>query len=434
MKHRSSHSAAAALALSVCAAPAFSQSSGDSIQVYGFLAPMVDALSVKGASGTAPPAADRPSMLGPRSYNATGNGTLVRMQSSISNIGFRGSENLGAGWRANFQLETGIQVDDGSLTGGALAPSRVYNRNTRVGLSGPGGGLLLGSWDTPNAWSHLGYTNGVRNPYTGDSSDIFLTPGFNVPHSITSDSRSNSPADATFNRRQGNSIQYWSPNWAGFSFRLNYSLPEGDRTAANGARYAPSIYGLGAEYAAGPWTVRYVHQQQRNYFGLAWLGPNPAANPETAGSTATASKDINHRLIARYAIDSAWTVQGTVDYLDYRTSGVAAGSVNEYSRTAYSALLLYRKDLHVVWASYGLADDGHCSLAGSATCSTQDLGASMWSVGYRYNLSKRTDIFTSVYQVLNKANGQYGVFPRMLAGTAPGSRQSGLTLGLEHSF
>lgn len=429
--HRPHRITAAAAALALQAGTAFAQPAS-SVQIYGFLAPMIDRISVSGAAGVAP--LERPAMLGAGAYNGRGNGSLLRMQSATTNFGFRGTEDLGGGLRAVFQLESGFQVDDGTWTGSATGPLRSLNRNSRVGLAGPFGTVFAGIWDTPAAWSHLGFTNGVRNPYAGDSSSIFLTPGFNIPHSVTADTRTNGPGDATFNRRQGNSLQYWSPTWSGFSLRLAYGLPEGRRTAANGARHAPAVLGLAAEYASGPVVLRYVYQQHRDYFGLAWLGPNPAANPDAPGSTAQGSKDSNHRLIARYRIDQHWTLQGAFDRLDYRADGVAPGAVARYSRNAYSAQVLYRRALHTAWFNLGQARDGQCTRSGGGACSTRDLGAGMWSLGYRYDLSRRTDLFASVYRISNRASGQYGAFPRIAAGIAPGSRQTGVTLGVEHSF
>ena len=67
-------------------------------------------------------------------------------------------------------------------------------------------------------------------------------------------------------------------------------------------------------------------------------------------------------------------------------------------------------------------------------CSTDALGADTAAVGWRYDFSRRTDLFASAYTVRNRANGQYGAFPRSVAGIAPGSQTRGITVGLEHSF
>jgi predicted porin len=423
-------SAAAALGslVAVCGAPA--QAQDTQVQLYGFVAPMVDHLRVSGAATAAP--AQRPTLLAAGAYNGVGS-NVTRMQSSTTNWGLRVKEDLGGGLSAFVQLESGFQADDGTLTG-PPGNSRLFNRNTAVGLKGRLGTVFAGNWDTPIAWSHLGFTSGVRNPYAGDSSAIFLTPGFNIPHSATADNRTNSPTDATFNRRQGNSVQYWSPSLAGFSVRLAYALPEGDKTAANGAHYKPSVRGVGAEYANGPLLLRYVYQEHKDYFGLGWLGANTAANPDAPGSTASGSKDSDQRLIARWVLTPNWTLQGAFDRLSYRTDGVAAGAVERYSRSAWSAQGLWRQGAHGAWANVGQARDGSCATAGGGACNTEGLGARMWAAGYRYDFSKRTDVFASVYGIHNRDSGQYGPFPRAGAGIAPGARQSGLTLGMEHTF
>jgi predicted porin len=430
------------LALIACAAatmPAAAQApaaaaaapGGSSVSIYGILTPMVDVTRISGASAVAP--ANRPSMLAATAYTGNGNGRVVAMQSSTSNLGFRGTENLGGGLNVFFQLEHGLAVDSGAITG-PPGSTRFWNRNSAVGFRGGFGSVFFGIWDTPIAWSHLGLTNGVRNPYAGDSSVTFVTPGFNIAHPGVLDARTNSALDAIFNRRQGNSVQYWSPNLAGFSFRLAYSLPEGEKTAANGAKYSPTVLGVGTEYAAGKLLVRYVWQQHADYFGLAWLGPNPAANPDSAGSTANSSKDVAHRLIARWSFTPMWSLQGTFDRQTFAADNVAAGRMQRYSRDAAAVLLLMRSNPHVAWASYGQAADGRCSLAGGAVCSTNRLGASSWALGYRYDFSRRTDVFVSAYQVKNRANGQYGVFPRPIVGIAPGATYNAVTAGIEHSF
>lgn len=401
------------------------------LQIYGHLVPSIDHLRVSGAR-RAPPA-NPTTMLAAAAYTGNGNGNMTRNQSTVTGIGLRGTEDLGDGLRAFFQLESGFQVGTGALTGPA-GTSRFWNRNSAVGLRGGFGSVMFGIWDTPIAWSHLGFTSGVRNPYAGDSSAIFLTPGFNVPHSTTLDTRGNNPADATFNRRQGNSVQYWSPNWSGFSARLFYSHHEGGRVAANGQAIHPTVLGIGTEYAKGPLTLRYVYQQHEDYFGLAWLGPNTAANPDSAGSRANDATDQTHRVIVRYVLTPQWTLQGALDHQRFEVGGVAAGRVDRYSRSAWSAQVVHRQGLHTGWFNLGRADDGNCGVAGGGACSTSGLGASMWSAGYRYDLSRRTDLYASIAQVRNRANGQYGVFARSVAGIAPGSKTDSLTVGIEHSF
>ncbi len=99
-----------------------SVSDGSSVTIYGIVDTGVEHLTNVGAAG----------------------GTLTRMPgltgSLPSRLGFRGSEDLGAGLKAVFTLEMGIGLDAGSLNQGG----RVFGRQAFVGLAGPWGSVTLG--------------------------------------------------------------------------------------------------------------------------------------------------------------------------------------------------------------------------------------------------------------------------------------------------
>lgn len=78
---------------------------------------------------------------------ASGNST-PRLDSGVgpgSRIGFRGTEDLGGGLRANFMLEGGIAVD----TGGSQQGGLIFGRQSFVGLSGNGWTLSAGRQYAP---------------------------------------------------------------------------------------------------------------------------------------------------------------------------------------------------------------------------------------------------------------------------------------------
>src|SRR5258706_5254741 len=67
-----------------------------------------------------------------------------RVTSNSSNIGFRGSEDLGGGLNAFFQVESAVNFNDGTTAG------FWGSRNSGVGLrSGSWGQFFLGQWDSP---------------------------------------------------------------------------------------------------------------------------------------------------------------------------------------------------------------------------------------------------------------------------------------------
>lgn len=75
--------------------------------------------------------------------NAQG-GSLVRMPNLTglvpSRLGFRGTEDLGGGLGAFFNLEMGVALDSGSLNNGG----RAFGRASNVGIAGPFGRIILG--------------------------------------------------------------------------------------------------------------------------------------------------------------------------------------------------------------------------------------------------------------------------------------------------
>ena len=68
-------------------------------------------------------------------------GSRSRVTDNSSFFGIRGTEDLGGGLKAFFQLETGFRLDSNN--------SVFANRNSAVGLQGDFGSVLLGRWDTP---------------------------------------------------------------------------------------------------------------------------------------------------------------------------------------------------------------------------------------------------------------------------------------------
>lgn len=64
-------------------------------------------------------------------------------------FGLRGEEPLGGDFKAVWQIESNLSVDNGQ--GG------IAGRNSRVGLAGPYGLVFMGHWHTPYTESTMGY-------------------------------------------------------------------------------------------------------------------------------------------------------------------------------------------------------------------------------------------------------------------------------------
>lgn len=80
--------------------------------------------------------------------NAAGNSNVRLDNGAISNsrIGFKGTEDLGGGLKAMFQLENGFSSDTGALANGANV---IFGRQSWVGLGGSFGTVRVGRQNTP---------------------------------------------------------------------------------------------------------------------------------------------------------------------------------------------------------------------------------------------------------------------------------------------
>ena len=136
-----------------------------------------------------------------------------------SRLGFKGSEDLGDGFRAFFQVENGFALDTGTVTQGG----RFFGRQALVGLSGNWGSFSAGRQYTP-------LFNAI------DSADPFGTGLGSVNSSGIMTNLGGSRVD--------NSLVYSTPDLAGFSLTLLAAAGEGVTGKSFGAdvRYTAPKY------------------------------------------------------------------------------------------------------------------------------------------------------------------------------------------------
>jgi len=430
---------------SAFALPLLAHADGNSLQIYGTI--NTDYETVR-ASGASPAAALPAGQLGvaPTGVNVPGRD---RVTSNSSNIGFRGVEDLGAGMSAIFQVESAVGFDNQATFGANTANGTAVGggwgtRNTRLGLAGPWGTAFLGQWDTPykvlSGEVDPMYFTGIA--YTGA---IIGTPGFGVGPVTNGNVTLNAAgttlangANASFERRQGNSVQYWTPAYKGLSGRIAYSANE-SRTSDSAAlaQMNPSIWGLNVAYEHGPLYLGYGYERHKDYFGLSALVPAAQAVPVAAAgrSPSVSSHDTGNKFVARYAIGN--TKLGLIyERLEYEQSNSAAALANfkSYDRDAFALTATHDLGRGTIRALYGKAMSGDCSLVGGAACSTNGLGAQQYSLGYSYSLSKRTDLYGFYTRVANESGATYQFANAAGIGAAAGASSSGYALGMRHSF
>ncbi|MCX7196541.1 MAG: porin [Proteobacteria bacterium] len=389
----------AAAVVSAFAAPvAFAQTAPANVTVYGSLQMEVFTMTADGANGNP----DRA-----RTNSVSNPGVFF--------IGFRGTESLGGGLSTIWQIEQGAGGD------GTGTSNTWGSRNTFLGLAGGFGRFYVGIMDSPykrvmginnTAMMRTGLTgpqgiNAIMNNGDTSGADPFVSSG---------------AANATaFSRRTGNSVNYDSPDFSGFSVSAQYGANEGRAlTVANGVD--PSLYSLSGTYRGGPFAV-----------GLGWQQHN-----DFRGAGLTDSS---------YILSASWTsgpfqVQGSYSKLIYDS---AAGDVKRdnfliggaYAMGNHRFRLQYQQANDTKGASIG---GGSTAIGNVATFngSGANTGAKVYSLNYGYLLSKRTEVYGYYAALDNDTNGRTNLAGSAALGIS-GSALRGMDatiigVGIAHTF
>lgn len=340
-----------------------------SVQVYGRLNMDLESISIGNATGGV-------------------NGDLNRMSSNSSRLGFRGTEDLGDGLKAIFQVESSVNPDSGSGT--------IAGRDSFVGLQGGWGKFRMGIMD--DVFKGMGgYTDRFKGTGLQDDGTIAGLGGGGVG----------------FTRRQINSLRYDTPTFGGFRGEVQYGLQ--DEASVN----AQTSLTMAGHYASGPLSVGVAYALHRNF---------------TVGRD-----DKGYRIGAVYNF-GAFDIAGGITRLDYEA---ASGNIKHDFFTVSTGIKLAGGVLSV---KYGVAPDNKGSAAdGSTTAAGSDgarlykganSGAKLYTLGYEYNLSKRTQLYTYYTRISNEANANYrfGTNGVNIAAAGAGASPSGFVLGISHDF
>ena len=158
---------------------------------------------------------------------------------SGSRLGLRGSEDLGGGMAAIFNIETRFDADTGSaqsLNIGTGTQNRFWGARSLVGLKGGFGQLTLGrEYTTAFLGSQL-----INDPWGWDTV-VSGTPGAGLNAALTG---------GGITRVRNDSAVTYNLSMAGFSFGAQ--IAEATDTINN---FQKKPYNFSAGYAAGPFTV-----------------------------------------------------------------------------------------------------------------------------------------------------------------------------------
>ncbi len=319
------------------------------------------------------------------SANSKNLGKLNRVNSNQSRIGVKGSESLGGGLNAIFQIES--QFDE---TGGTSAGSGLSSRDTFVGLEGGWGKVRLGNMLTPYK----------------DMDGIFgNTPTFatSILHlGALWGQWGESKAGGAFGKRMGNSVRYDTPNISGFTGALQYSTDEAEQHGWVGS--------AGLVYNNAGLQVGVAYETNRDFRG---------DNTEDQAFTVAAGYDFG---VVRPAL--------VYEYIEYEN-----GNAN-LKRHLYGGSLTVPLGPGKLYGAFLYADKGK----GTANMTLgrlrvgDDTEAMQYEISYTYPLSKRTSVYAGYVMVDNKDNANYTFSHGRNNNTGLGVDQQGLIFGMAHFF
>ena len=320
--------------------------------------------------------------------NGTDSRVVYGDGATFSNVwGMRGSEDLGGGLKANFNLESDIQTNNGGLNQNGL-----FRRQANVSVGGGFGEVKVGITTNP-----LIATNGLLMPVGGNSVSTATSLALGYADFYTK-----------------NAVTYTSPVIGGLTAQLQYGFSNNIESAKDGSVVAGSL-----AYVNGPLSIRYAAQDRKE---AAINTANSGSNPSSA--TAIAAAKQSQVLGARYEMGA---LALGLAYLENKTASTLGGAKAKVD--GYQAGVGYTTGAWLFGATYTNAEK-----------------SSLVNLQARYALSKRTSLIAQAGFADNDASGKVNFLPIAFnTGSSPATitdtyaakantKQSGIGIALAHSF
>lgn len=291
-------------------------------------------------------------------------------QNSGSRFGLKGEEDLGNGLAVGFVLENGFNADDGTLGNGG----RLFGRESQAYIKGDFGTVSFGRM------GQLVSGNGTYGLF-GSAVSPFSTGWGDVG--------GHSQVMGSSFERFDNMITYKTPDFGGFTVYAQYSFDNNSlydadaRTAgiqhggSEGKTSVDRYYGIAAQYKAG------------NLMIVGAVDSMNWAQPEAGKVNLDDSLSVN--LAGTYDFGVAKVYAYGQYFQDYKSAGKVikfenAGGVDGYGISLGVDVPAFGGTAKAAVA-YGDFEQTHDS--------AKDMKTYQATVGYTYNLSKRTMLYTA---------------------------------------
>jgi predicted porin len=365
LKQHLESSKVAGFALLLCAAAAPSVHAQSTVSVYGLMDAYIEHRSNMTANGD-----------GRWLVNSGGMNT--------SRVGFRGTEDLGGGLKALFQLESEVNVDTGQAAGGGS----FWSRQANVGLEDSTLGRLVIGRSYSTTYDFL----------------LPFDPMAYAPNYSWATTAGAAGGGATGGARKDGMV-------TGVSNLLKYRVALGPVMlgATHGLREGTGskVWALAGSYSSGPLA-----------FVLAW--DRVEAAPVAAGIDKARSVHLG----ATYGVTDAVKLFAAIRDFKKTYAVAGAGGSKDESRTWWLGASFLATPALTLTAAYYKQD----IRSGKTTGGIND--PSLLALRARYALSKRTDLYTA----LGHGRADTGPVSISRDDAAFDTKQTGLTAGIQHRF
>lgn len=345
---------------------------------------------------------------------------VYEMQSGFaqgSRWGLKGSEDLGGGSKAVFQLESGFNASNGKLGQGGL----MFGRQAYIGFASDAFGTVTLGRQYDSVVDYLGQTTANGN-----------WGGVIFSHPFDNDNTDNS-------FRVNNTVKYTSPSFAGLQFGGTYSFSN-DTNFANNRQYS-----FGGQYSTSGLLIAAAYLQANNPSANAGGAINNGGDTNfVAKRLRVFGSGINYTFGAATAgfVYTNSNIKnptgdgylGASDSLLPTVGPLAGGSLNTLKFQNFEVNGKYQIGAALsVGAEYGYTLVNYDAATGTAKPKIHTVGLMV-----DYNLSKRTDVY--VQSELQKVTGDRTgssldqAYVPGADGLSSGSQQLVARVGIRHKF
>ena len=275
--------------------------------------------------------------------------------------GLRGSEDLGNGLRAIFQLESGFTLSNGRSAQGG----RLFGREASIGLQSDAWGTLKFGRQTNIASQFLG---GVASPFGDAFAEAHIGNTFSSMATVRGD----------------NMVSYQTPSFSGFRFGVGYSFGmngqnfDYDDVAINPADDDEKLITVGLVYANGPLAVGASYD---NLDADNW-------DDDVTSWAVAGSYDFEVvKLHLGFGQDRKGRLSGQTNVAGITNTLVGYGYIHDdYKTNNYSVGLSAPVGTGTIMAGWQMADL-------DSDLSAPEDKQHIYSLGYTYPFSKRTNLY-----------------------------------------